>query len=129
MAANFKKVLPSVRKPPGAMPGSLSSSSQTPSSGVATYTGLKVLKTSVVRLHASSGGFDACSSGITVTAGAASTITISGGDAQSAVVASTLTTAFSVTVRDANSNLINGAAVNWAVATGGGSLSTTSSST
>ncbi|MCK9410887.1 MAG: hypothetical protein M0Q53_01210 [Prolixibacteraceae bacterium] len=57
----------------------------------------------------------------TGTAGAATQIAINAGDAQSATVGNSVATQPSVIVRDANNNPVNGVAVTFAVATGGGS--------
>ena len=57
----------------------------------------------------------------TGTAGAASSIAINAGDGQSATVGTSVSTAPSVIVRDASNNPVSGVSVTFAVATGGGS--------
>jgi hypothetical protein len=81
---------------------------------------------------ASSGSLPAVSFTATGTAGPAANVTKTAGDNQSAVAGTAVATAPSVTVKDANSNVVSGATVTFAVASGGGSVTgatqTTSSS-
>jgi subtilisin family serine protease len=65
----------------------------------------------------------------TVTHGAAASIAVSAGDGQSAVVDTTVATAPSVIVKDAFDNPVQGTAVTFAVATGGGSVTGESATT
>jgi adhesin/invasin len=58
----------------------------------------------------------------TGTAGAASQLAINGGDTQTAVAGVAVTTAPSVIVKDANNNVVSGASVTFAVASGGGTV-------
>ena len=68
---------------------------------------------------------------ITVTAGAAATVTVISGDAQSGVVNTSLATPLVVAVRDAAGNIVQGASVAWTVtsATGTAALSSATSVT
>ncbi len=63
----------------------------------------------------------------TATAGAADSISISDGNNQSGTVAAALANPFVAIVKDAHANVVEGVTVTWAVASGGGSLSFTSS--
>jgi adhesin/invasin len=58
----------------------------------------------------------------TGTAGMPGSIALNGGDGQTAVAGSAVTTAPSVKVVDGNNNPVNGATVNFSVASGGGSI-------
>lgn len=66
---------------------------------------------------------------INLTAGAASSITKTGGDAQSQYRGTLLPTALQVAVKDANNNVIPNVQVDWVVASGDGILSTATSLT
>jgi hypothetical protein len=61
--------------------------------------------------------------------GAASTIAISSGNTQSGTAGSPLPGNLMVLVKDANGNATTGTTINWAIATGGGSFSTATSTT
>ena len=66
---------------------------------------------------------------VTYAAGVATQIALNGGDAQSAVAGSAVSTAPSVIVKDANNNPVSGVSVAFAVATGGGSVTGGSATT
>lgn len=66
---------------------------------------------------------------VTLTAGAASAMTVSAGNNQSAVVGTAVTTAPAVLVADADANPVSGVAVTFAVASGGGSVAGGSTTT
>jgi hypothetical protein len=66
---------------------------------------------------------------ITVTQAAGSGLTIVSGNAQTATVGIQLSNALVVRVTDAQGNTVSGATVNWAVATGGGSITPQTSTT
>ncbi len=68
-------------------------------------------------------------SSLSVQVGPASSLTISGGNNQSAYRGSVLSSAFSVVAKDINNNLVNNATINWTVISGGGSLSAAASVT
>ncbi len=65
----------------------------------------------------------------TGTPGAPATISVSSGNAQTGTAGSALSSSFVAVVRDANTNLVPGVTINWAVTAGGGSLSSASNST
>jgi hypothetical protein len=62
-------------------------------------------------------------------AGAASSIAISNGNSQTGQISTSLAHSFQVTVEDSNGNLVSGATINWVIASGSGSLSSTSNTT
>ncbi len=99
------------------------------SSGTATFAAVRILKTNVIRIGASDGTRSACSNAITVSPGAPNQIAIESGNTQSGTAGSPLAGNLQVNVKDANGNLVPNAQVNWAVASGGGSLSAASSNT
>jgi hypothetical protein len=104
--------------------GSLTGASAvTSSSGVATV-GSWTLGTAIGTntLVASAGSLTPVTFTATSTAGAAASITKTAGDAQSATAGSAVAIAPSVTVKDANGNLVAGASVAFAVTAGGGSV-------
>ncbi len=70
-----------------------------------------------------SGSLTALNSSLTVTAGLPRTITASAGDNQTAIAGSAVATPPTVRVVDAEENPVQGVAVTFAVATGGGSVS------
>jgi YVTN family beta-propeller protein len=92
--------------------------------GVATFSTLTIDKAgSGFALTATASSVsDATSSTFIVTAGAPATITINVGDNQTAVAGSAVVTPPSVTLTDANGNVVSGATVTFAVASGGGSV-------
>lgn len=65
----------------------------------------------------------------TGTAGSATQIAISSGNNQTGTAGSALSSAFSVIVKDSRSNVVNSATITWAVVTGSGTLSVSSSTT
>src|SRR6266571_3921030 len=95
--------------------------------GVATFGGLSIDKAGTgYTLVASSTGLSSQTSGaLNITAGAATTIAINGGDAQTDTIGATLPTPYGVKVTDANNNPIGGVTVTWGV-TGGGSINPSS---
>jgi Bacterial Ig-like domain (group 1)/Beta-propeller repeat len=94
--------------------------------GVATFTDLRPLKTSIKSLKATTGSLSACSNVVNVTPGAPSQIALNSGDAQEAEVTSELNP-FIALVTDANDNPVPNATVNWSITSGAGALSTSSS--
>ncbi|RYF47470.1 MAG: hypothetical protein EOO38_12085 [Cytophagaceae bacterium] len=103
--------------------------SQTASSGVATYSGLKVLKTNAVKLRASSGSVQVCSQSFTMSAGPAKQIFLTSGNSQTDTVNTLLGQAFTVTLKDVDDNIVSGASVSWTITAGNGSLSSGASTT
>ena len=99
--------------------------------GVATFSGLSIDKASTTyQLHATSGALTAAdSSTFTISAAAAQTIALNGGDGQSATVNTNVATAPSVLVTDAYGNPVSGVSVTFAVTGGGGSVTGASQST
>ena len=79
-------------------------------------------------ITAGDGTLTITSSGITVNASTATQVLVSSGDAQSGTVATALTNNFTAIVEDAYGNVVQGTNVTWSVASGGGSVSATSSS-
>ncbi|NCY03794.1 MAG: hypothetical protein EBX36_13030, partial [Planctomycetia bacterium] len=98
-------------------------------SGIASFSSVRILKTSVQSLLASDGTRSVCTGPFTISAGAPASIDLSSGDTQSAIVGSPLASPLSVLVTDANHNPVPGARVTWTVSSGNGSLSSASSST
>ncbi len=96
-------------------------------SGVATFSGVKILKTSVRSIRASDGTKSVCQSTFTISAGAAAAIAVSSGNSQSAVAGAALSSSLVAIVRDANSNVVNNVTINWAVTAGGGTLGSATS--
>ena len=72
-------------------------------------------------VHATSGALSGTAT-VTVTAGAATTLAISGGNGQSDFAGALLPTPLRVTITDAFANVVPGVTVNWAALTGGGSV-------
>ncbi|HEX6788752.1 MAG TPA: hypothetical protein VF091_05865, partial [Gaiellaceae bacterium] len=99
--------------------------------GVATFAGLSIDKASTTyRLHATSGALTAAdSSAFTISAAAAQTIALNGGNGQSATVNTNVATAPSVLVTDSFGNPVPGVSVTFAVTGGGGSITGASQST
>src|SRR5207247_2590516 len=95
--------------------------------GVATFGGLSIDKagTGYTLVASSTGLSSQTSSALNITAGAATTIAINGGDAQTDTIGATLPTPYSVKVTDANNHPIGGVTVTWGV-TGGGSINPSS---
>lgn len=102
--------------------------SQTLLAGIATFSGLKPLKTSIRSLKATLGGLSVCSRYFNVNPGAPVAIAKNGGDTQTGTV-HTAVSDLSVIVTDAQQNIVPYATINWSVLSGGGSLSTASSTT
>jgi hypothetical protein len=102
-----------------------------PVTSASTFTGLSLNKTGVgYVLTASSGGLaTAVSNAFNVTPAAAAAIVVDAGDAQTGVAGAALANPFVARVNDALGNAVPGASVTWAVATGGGSLGGTISTT
>ena len=111
--------------------GSVSGAAATTnSSGIATV-GSWTLGTAVGAntLVASTGSLTPVTFTATAAAGAAASITKTGGDAQTAAAGSAVPIPPSVTVKDANGNPVAGAAVTFAVTAGGGSVTGASQTT
>ncbi|MBF0190917.1 MAG: Ig-like domain-containing protein [Magnetococcales bacterium] len=102
----------------------------TDSNGIATAPAL-TLGTAVgaYTVTASATGYTAQTFTLTATAGGAASIISSAGTDQTATVGTALTTPFTVTVKDANNNVVPNATVNFAVATGGGSVNPATATT
>lgn len=100
-------------------------------SGVASFANLSINKvgTGYTLVASSSGLTSATSSSFNITPGAPATISVNSGNAQSGYVSEALASAFVAVVKDANSNVVPSATVDWAVTTGGGSLSSASNTT
>ena len=93
------------------------------SSGVDTFAGCKINKAGTYTLTAAASGLtSAVSSNFIITAGSAASIDVNAGNNQSATAGSTVATLPSVIVKDSNGNPVSGAAVTFAVAPGGGSI-------
>ncbi len=103
----------------------------TDGTGTATFAGLSITGVAGNRtLSFSSGGLTpATSSTIAITAGPATTIALSSGDGQSATVGTAVVSSPTVLVTDQSGNPVSGVAVNFAVATGGGSIAGGAAST
>jgi alpha-tubulin suppressor-like RCC1 family protein len=101
----------------------MSASPVATSSGSATFAGVNYTLAGSVYLQASASGLTpACSRTVTVSAAGPSVINVMSGDAQSAPVGTTLPTAPTVQVTDAFGNIVSGASLSFAVASGGGSV-------
>ncbi len=100
-------------------------SANTDPSGIATFSGLSITGVAGNRTLSFSSGVltPATSSAIAITAGAATTMAVSAGDAQTASAGSVLPTQLAVQITDVSGNPVSGVVVNFAVATGGGSIS------
>ncbi len=103
----------------------------TDGTGTATFAGLSITGVAGNRtLSFSSGGLTpATSNTIAITAGPATTIALSSGDGQSATVGTAVVSSPTVLVTDQSGNPVSGVAVNFAVATGGGSIAGGAAST
>jgi hypothetical protein len=99
--------------------------------GVASFNTLTVdLAATTYRLVASSAGLpDVPSVPFTITAAAASALVLVSGDAQTAVISTTLSQPFLVRVTDVFTNPVAGVTVAWAITSGGGTLSAPSAVT
>jgi hypothetical protein len=93
--------------------------------GVATFTNVKPLKTSIKSIMASTESLSTCEN-VTVLPGAPAKIAIQSGDDQEEEVTSVLDP-FVALITDANDNPAPGATVNWTIESGTGTLSTASS--
>lgn len=93
--------------------------------GVATFSNITLNHAGTgYTLGAASGTLTAAvSNTFNIASGTAANIAVSAGQAQSGGVSTVLPTALAVLVTDANANPVSGTTVNWAVATGGGSVS------
>ncbi len=96
----------------------------TSAGGLATFTGLSITGTVGVRtLQFTSGSLTpVISAGVTITAGAATQISLSAGDGQTATAGSAVSIAPAVLVRDVSNNPVPSVGVTFAVATGGGTV-------
>jgi hypothetical protein len=95
----------------------------TDASGKASFTNLTIAGTAAARvLSFSSGGLRVATAQITITAGAATTMASSAGNAQAAVVGNAVGVAPAVLVTDADANPVPGVTVTFAAASGGGSV-------
>lgn len=101
----------------------------TVSSGVGTFTGVRILKTNVIRIGATDGTRSVCSNAMVISPGGPASIAATSGTGQSAAHSTTLPTAFAVTVKDANNNVIPDETIDWDVTAGGGSLSSSQNDT
>ncbi|MDT8439995.1 MAG: hypothetical protein RQ729_13410, partial [Wenzhouxiangellaceae bacterium] len=103
----------------------------TDANGRATFTNLAISGSVGDRtLSFSAGSLTPATSGtITLSAGPAAQMAINGGDGQSAVAGQAVAVLPSVIVRDANDNPVEGVSVNFAVASGGGSVTGASATT
>jgi hypothetical protein len=101
----------------------------TATGGVATFSGVILAGTVgqnyVLRFSSTPTLAFADSSNVTVSAGAATTIAVNGGNNQSATVATAVAIAPSVKVTDAQGNAVSGVSVTFAVTSGSGSLVST----
>lgn len=77
------------------------------SSGVATFSGVKVLKTQVIRIGAAIGSITACSEALTISAGSISQISFTTQPAGSVATNSAITTQPVLSLQDANGNTIS----------------------
>jgi len=106
-------------------------SATTTGSGAASFSGLTLSGTvgSYTLRFESSNLTSATSSAIALSAGAAATMTINGGDGQSATVGTAVATPPSVIVRDGAGNSVADVTVSFTVTAGGGTVSPTSGAT
>jgi hypothetical protein len=86
---------------------SATSNPVTLSNGVASFSGVKVLKTQVVRIGAAVGSITACSEALTISAGSISQISFTTQPAGSVATNSAFTTQPVLSLRDANGNTIS----------------------
>ncbi|HEV8410353.1 MAG TPA: Ig-like domain-containing protein, partial [Gemmatimonadaceae bacterium] len=117
----------------GANPGGATLSgppSVTAVAGVAVFNSMSLNKagTGYTLVASSSGVTSATTSTFNITAGAAATLAITGGQSQSGNTLTPLATPLAVTVTDASGNPVSGVTVNWATS-GGASMSPVSSVT
>jgi adhesin/invasin len=100
------------------------STALTDAGGVATFSGLSItgLAGNYTLSLSATGLTSATTSSIALSAGAAATLALNGGDNQTATVNSSVAIAPSVLVRDMSGNPVSGVAVTFAIAGGGGSL-------
>lgn len=111
--------------------GSITASSVTNAQGLATatFTLGQVAGTQKARATAEGVGGSPATFTVTAVAGPATQLKKSAGDGQSGWGGAALPVAYAVVAKDQFNNPVAGATVNWAVASGGGSLSATSSVT
>ena len=95
-------------------------------SGIARFTNVRVLRPNVTAIGASAGSFRACAPNLVFTAGSPAAVTILSGDGQSAAANTALPSPLRVLLSDANGNSVSGTVVDWAIASGTGSLDATS---
>ncbi|RYD89794.1 MAG: hypothetical protein EOP50_16980, partial [Sphingobacteriales bacterium] len=108
---------------------SVNPTSKSAVSGVADFSGLSILSTQTKRLRATSGAITVCSSALTISAGAAATISVVSGNTQSGTAGSAVASPLVVLVQDSEGNPIPNATVTFAATGGGGSVSPTSTTT
>jgi alpha-tubulin suppressor-like RCC1 family protein len=95
----------------------------TDQTGAATFTNLSIGGSAGARtLSFSATGISSTTADVTIQAGAASSVAINAGNNQNATAGSAVTIAPSVVVSDADGNVVSGATVTFAVASGGGSV-------
>ena len=99
--------------------------------GIASFNNISLNKAAIgYTLNAASGALTPdISTAFNITAGPATTIAVSAGQAQSGLVSTVLATPLAVLVTDANANPVAGRTINWAVTAGGGSVALASSVT
>ncbi len=99
--------------------------------GVATFNGITVNKAGVGYTLVASSGILApgVSNTFNIIAGPATTMAISSGQAQSGAVSALLPAPLTVLVTDVNANPVAGRTINWAIATGGGTVTAPTSVT
>jgi protocatechuate 3,4-dioxygenase beta subunit len=108
--------------------GSVATSTSTSgASGIASVLATLGTTTGANTFTASGTGVNTITFHATGTAGPAATLTLNAGDNQTATAGTALPTALSVKVTDANNNVVSGFTVNWAAATGGGSVAAATS--
>jgi len=98
----------------------------TPSDGDATFLGIRLDRIGVYRLRFSSDALSVVSADIAVTSGAAQTVRIVSGDAQTGAAGAVLAQPLVAEVNDALGNPIDGAKVTWSIVAGSGSIDSTS---
>jgi hypothetical protein len=102
----------------------------TVTNGVATFTDLSIRGTVGVRtLSVSATGLTATTVNITLTAGAATSLVVSAGNAQTATAGSAVATKPAVRANDIDGNAVSGVSVTFAVTGGGGGITAPTSST
>jgi hypothetical protein len=120
-AASETNVVISVSASVGSVVGG--STASTSSSGVATFSGLALAGTAGVRtLTFSAPGMTSVTVEVTTTSGAASAISINGGDGQGYFPSTAVPTAPSVKIGDQDGNGVAGVSVTFTVTGGGGSV-------